>query len=297
MREVEDDAVDRRDRVQDSMGIAFVRNDSVHPVRPDVRAEQLDRRRVHVRRMNEPWPTSFRDEDGERSDAGKRIREYFALEDKIRDPLPLRGQPGAEVRLGEVDPITKAMLHVHGRRPLLSCNHLDRSNSALAFHPAVLHRDPNLRIPPKDRESNLVAIGLQLFGNFQDGDIANHVERARKGSAQRLRYIDDVFVASYGYESLVELPVFRRETDVQTLPCREEQTVAFLDDAEMLLQGAKIHELAPEFFAAFPRHYDTPCPHSSAIPPLAVKGFRIQTSLFAFVASTRPGGSFRRKRE
>ena len=55
---------------------------------------------------------------------------------------------------------------------------------------------------------------LQRFGYFQDGDVANHVERARKESTQRVRHIDDVFVAPYGYESLVELPLFRRETDV-----------------------------------------------------------------------------------
>jgi len=46
MREVQDDAVDRCDLVQDSAGVAFMRRDSVHAVGPDVRAEQLDRRRV-----------------------------------------------------------------------------------------------------------------------------------------------------------------------------------------------------------------------------------------------------------
>ena len=78
----------------------------------------------------------------------------------------------------------------------------------------ILDRDPNLRIPAEDRESDRLAVRLQRFGYFQDGDVANHVERARKESTQRVRHIDDVFVAPYGYESLVELPLFRRETDV-----------------------------------------------------------------------------------
>ena len=80
MREVEDDTVDRCDLAQDSAGIAFVRNDSVHAVGADVRAEELDRRRVYIRRMNELRPTSFRDEDGERAYPGERIGDDFALE-------------------------------------------------------------------------------------------------------------------------------------------------------------------------------------------------------------------------
>ena len=81
MREVEDDAVDRRDFLEDTAGIAFVRCDSVHAVGADVRAEELDRRRVDVRRMNELRPTSFRDEDGERPYTRERIRDDFALQD------------------------------------------------------------------------------------------------------------------------------------------------------------------------------------------------------------------------
>ena len=78
----------------------------------------------------------------------------------------------------------------------------------------ILHRDPDVRVPPENCESNLLAIWLQFFGHFQDRDVANYVERARKGSGQRLRHIDDVFVAPYRHESLVEFPLFRRETDV-----------------------------------------------------------------------------------
>ena len=87
MWEVQDDAVDRCDLVQDSAGIAFMRRDSVYAVSPDVRAEQLDRRRVDVRRMNELRPTSFRDEDGERPYARERIGDDFALQDETRYPL------------------------------------------------------------------------------------------------------------------------------------------------------------------------------------------------------------------
>jgi len=273
MREVEDDAVDRCDLVQDSAGIAFMCCDSVHAVGPDVRAEELDRRRVCVRRMNELRPTSFRDEDGERAYAGERIGDDFALEDEIRDPFAFRRQPGAEIRLGQVDAIAKAVLRVHGRCPPLARNDLDGSNSALSLHPAVLHRDPNLRIPPQDRESNLLAIRLQFFGYFHDGDVANHVERAWKESAQRFRHIDDVFVAPHGHESPVEFPLFRRESDVQTLRCRQEHTVSFLDDAEMLLQDAQSDETAPDFFAAFPGHGHTPHAHDSAIPASRLRIF------------------------
>ena len=125
MREVQDDAVDRCDLVQDSAGIAFMRRDSVYAVSPDVRAEQLDRRRVDVRRMNELRPTSFRDEDGERPYAGERIGDDFALQDETRYPLAFRGQPRAEIRLGQVDPIAKAVLRVHGRCSTLACDDLD----------------------------------------------------------------------------------------------------------------------------------------------------------------------------
>ena len=278
MREVEDDAVDRRDFLEDMVGITFMRVYTVRSVGPDVRAEELDRRRVHVRRMNEPRPASFRDEDGERAHAGEWICNDFALEDEIRNPPAFRGQPGAEIRPGEVDTIAKAVFRVYGRGPPLPRDDLDRSNSALAHHPAIVHRDPNLRIPSEDRESNLLAIGLQLFGNFQDRDVANYVERTRKGSAQRLRHIDDVLVAPYRHESLVEFAPFRRETDVQALLCGEEHTVSFPDDAELLLQDASIDESAPDLFAAFPRHNDTPHTHDSAIPRLAVKDFRTQTN-------------------
>src|SRR6266581_899080 len=77
---------------------------------------------------------------------------------------------------------------------------------------------------------------------------------------------------------IVEFPLFRREADVQVLLCGEDDTVSFPDDAELLLQDASIDESAPNLFAAFPRHNDTPHTHDSAIPRLAVKDFRIQTN-------------------
>jgi len=125
MRKVEDDAVHRRDLLQNSMGIAFLRSDSVHPVGSDVRAQELDRGRVDVRRMNELRPTSFRDEDGERPHAGERIRDDFTLQDEIRNPLAFRSQPGAEIRPGQFNPIAKAVLRVHGRCSPLARKDLD----------------------------------------------------------------------------------------------------------------------------------------------------------------------------
>src|SRR5207245_9957529 len=104
--------------------------------------------------MNELRPTSFRDEDGERAYPGEWIGDDFALEDEIRNPFALRGQPGAEIRLGPVDTIAKAVLRVHGRCPPLARDDLHRSNSALALHPAILPRDPEARVPAESREAN-----------------------------------------------------------------------------------------------------------------------------------------------
>src|SRR5207245_3649614 len=87
---------------------------------------------------------------------------------------------GAEIRLGQVDTIAKAVLRVHGRCPPLARDDLDRSNSALALHPAILPRDPDVRVPPENCESNLLAIWLQFFWHFHDGDVANDVVRARQ---------------------------------------------------------------------------------------------------------------------
>jgi len=41
----------------------------------------------------------------------------------------------------------------------------------------------------------------------------------------------------------------------------------------MLLQDAKSDESAPDFFAAFPGHGDTPRPHDSAIPASRLRIF------------------------
>jgi len=212
-------------------GIALVRGDAGGPVGPDIHAEQLDCRRIHVRCVNEPRPTSFRDEDGERTHAGERVRDHFAFEDAIGDSLSFRSQPGAEVCLGKVDAVVKAIFRMHGRRPPLARDDLDRSNSSLALHPSILHGDPDLRIPSENRESNFLAVTLQLFGDFQDGDISDHIKGGGKGSAQSVRHFDHVFVASNGNESRAEFPLFHWETKVDSLCCREEQPLSLPDDA------------------------------------------------------------------
>jgi hypothetical protein len=280
------------------VSIAFVRGDTVRPIGTDVRAEQLDRRRIHVRRMHDLRLTSFRDEDGERAHAGEGIRDGFALEDEIGDSVALRSEPGAEVRLGQVDAIVKSVFRVHGHRPPLARDDLDRSDPVFALHPAVLHNDPDLSIPTEDCGSDRLSRGLQIFGYFQDGDVSDYVERARKGSAQRLRHRDEVFVAPDRNESLAEFPLFRREPDFQTLRCRKEQTVPFLDDAEMLVQDAKVREAASDLFPALPRHNDAPHAHDLAIPRLAVKDFQIHRQIRrAWSTSTPPSGRLRRKGE
>ncbi len=103
VRQIEDDAVDGPDPLQDLAGIALVRRDTVDPVGPDVRAEQRDRGGIHVGRVNDYGPTSFRDQDGVRAHSGEWIGDDFARDDLIGDPLAFRGKPGAEVGVGQID--------------------------------------------------------------------------------------------------------------------------------------------------------------------------------------------------
>jgi len=100
VRQIEDDAVDGPDPLQDLAGIALVRRDPVDPVGPDVRAEQRDRGRIHVGGVDDLGPTSFRNQDGVRAYPGEGIGDNFAREDLIGNPFAFRGKPRAEVRLG-----------------------------------------------------------------------------------------------------------------------------------------------------------------------------------------------------
>jgi len=111
---------------------------------------------------------------------------------------------------------------VHRRRASFACDHLDRSNPAVPLHPAVLHDDSHLRIPPEDRSPDLLAIPLQLVRDFQDGDVSNHVEGAGKRSAERLRHLNDVFVAPDGHESLAEVPLIRWKVEIHPRRRRDE---------------------------------------------------------------------------
>jgi len=103
VRQIEDDAVDGPNPLQDLAGIALVRRDKVDPVGSDIRAEQRDGGGVHVGGVDDPGSTSFRDQDGVRAYPGEWIRDGFACKDLIRDPLTFRGEPRAEVRVGEID--------------------------------------------------------------------------------------------------------------------------------------------------------------------------------------------------
>src|SRR5438552_420093 len=152
----------------------------------------------------------------------------LASERKRIADLVLEGEVVADPFAG-VGPF--AILIAKRRRPPLARDDLDRSNSSLALHPSILHGDPDLRIPPENRESNLLAVTLQLFGDFQDGNISDHIKGGGKGSAQSVRHLDDVFVASNGNKSRTEFPLFRWETKVDSLFCREEQPFSLPDDA------------------------------------------------------------------
>src|SRR3989442_1141556 len=220
--QIEDDAVDGSEMLQDLVGIALVRRDPVDSVGPDVRAEQRDRGGIHVGGVDDFGPTSFRNQDGVRACPGEGIGDNFAREDLIGNPLAFRGKPRAEVRLGQIDRVAKAVFRVHRRRASFAGDYVDRSNPALPLHPAVLHDDPERGIPPEDRPSDLPTIPLHLARDFQDGDVSDHVERAGKRSAERLRYVNDVFVAPDGHESLAEFPLFRWKVEVHPRRRRDE---------------------------------------------------------------------------
>src|SRR5256885_2344681 len=90
------------------------------------------------------------------------------------------------------------------------------------FAPAVFHDDLERGIPPEDRPADLPAIPLHLARDFQDSDVSDHVERAGKRSAERLRYVNDVFVAPDGHESLAEFPLFRWNVEIHPRRRRDE---------------------------------------------------------------------------
>lgn len=282
VRQIEDDAVDGPDLLQDLAGVALVRRDPVDPIRRDIRPEQRDRRGIHVGSVNDPGPTSFRDQDGERPDPGERIRDDLAFADEIGDALAFRGQPGAEVCLGEIDRVSKAVLRVHRCRASFARDDLDRSNAALPLHPAVLHRDSDRRVPPEDRSPDFLAIPHQLVRDLQDRDVPDDVEGAGQRTAERLRYVNRVLVAPDGDESLTEFPLFRGKADVHPCGRREEQTVSFPNDAETLLQHAGIDEPTSDFFPPLPRHDDTPRAHDPRFR-------RTRLSVFGFSPSAVRG--------
>lgn len=274
VRQVEDDAVDGPDLLQDLAGIALVGRDPVDSVGRDVRTEQRDRRGVHIGGVDDLGPTSFRDEDGVRTHPGEWIGDDLGLEDLIGDSQAFRSEPRAEVCLRQIDRVEKAVFPMHRRRASLARDDLDGPNPALSLHPTVLHNDPKRGVPPEDCAADLLAIPPQLVRDLHDGDVPNHVERAGKRLAERLRHLNDVFVAPDRHESPAEFPLFRWKIKIH--PCRrwDEQKVSFPDDAEMPVQDAQIHEPKSDLLPPLPRYDDTPRAHGSAIPRHAVKGFR-----------------------
>jgi len=274
MREVQNGPIDRADLPEHRAGVSLADLHALRPVRRDVRPEQPDRDRIRVRCMDLPRPSSFRDQDSVRSDARKRVGDDFLFAHEVRDPLPLGGQPRAEVRRREVDVIAQPVLHVDRRGPSLSGDDPDLADASLSLDPAVLRRDPDFRVPLEDGTPHRLPMRPKTVRDFDDRDIADDVERTRQGSSEGGRHVGDVLVASDRHEFLGELPLVDREAEVHAPRRGQQEQIAFPHDAQMLHEDAALQEPLPDRFALPLRHRDAPGPHGVAMPRPAVKRFR-----------------------
>src|SRR3989441_1423185 len=223
--------------------------------------------------MDDLGPTPRSDQDRVRPDPREGVRDDLSGVDEVRDPLPLRGKPRAEVRVGEIHAIPQPMLRVHGRGPPLSRDDLDGADSAVSSYPSVLDRHADLRVPPKDRTADLVAVRSQFFRNLDNGDVADHVERGGQRASKGLRHRDDVLVTPDRNEPFVEFPFLDREADLEALPGRKEQPTARFDDPEVVQQDPFVQEPSSNFLPARSRDRDGPRLHGLAMRGEAVKGF------------------------
>ena len=224
--------------------------------------------------MDDLGPPSHGDQDRVRPDACEGVRDDLSGVDEVCDPLPLRGKPRAEVRVGEIHAIPQPVLRVHGRGPPFSRDDLDGADSAVSPHAPVLDRHADLRVPPKDRTADIVSVRSQFFRDLEDGDVADHVERGGQRASKGLRYRDDVLVAPDRDEAFVEFPFLDGEADLETLPGRKEQQPARFDDPEVVQQDPFVQEPSSNFLPALSRDRDGPRLHYLAMRGRAVKGFR-----------------------
>jgi len=234
MGEVQDDPIDRGDFAQDRASVPLADVHALRPVRRDVRPEQLHRDWIRIGCMDEPGPPSFRDQDRVRADAGEGVRDDLPFMHKVRDPPPLGGEPRAEVRRREVDPIPQPVLHMDRRRPSLSGDDLDLADAALSSDPAILGRNPDLWIPSEDGAPDCLTMGPQAHWDFDHRDVADDVERTRQGLSEGGRHVGHVLIAPDRNELLGELALVDRETQVHAPQRRQQQEVVVSHDAKVL---------------------------------------------------------------
>ncbi len=199
----------------------------------------------------------------------------FPFPHEVCDPPSLGGEPRAEVRRREVDPVSQPVLHVDRRGPSLSGDDPNLADASLPLDPAVLRGDPDLRVPSEDGAPDRLPMRPKTLRDFDDRDIADDVERTRQGSSEGGRHVGHVLVAPDRHEFLGELSLVDREAEVHAPRRGQQEEIAFPYDAEMLQEEAALEELLPGRLALPLRDCDAPGPHDAAMPRPAVKRFRV----------------------
>ena len=233
VREVEDDPVHGGDVSEDLARVPFVDVDSIRPVRRHVRPEEVHGHGIHVGGVDPAGARAPRDQDGIGPDARERVCDDFPIPGGVHDSLALPSQARAEIGPREIDAVTEAVLHVDRRRPPLAREDLDLAHAMFRGDPPVLEDDPDLGVPPQDGRADRGSMGTKLLRELDQGDIADDVKGTRQVLTDLARDIDDVLVAPNGDEPLVELPLRRREAEVDAVRNRQEDSVPVLNDPQM----------------------------------------------------------------
>ncbi len=274
MGEVQDDPVDRADLPEHRSGVSLADVHALRPVRRDVRPEQLHCDRIRIGSVDLPGPSSSCDQDRVRPDAGEGIRDDLPFVHEVRDPPPLGGEPRAEIRRREVDPIPQPVLHMDRRRPSLSGDEPNLAHAAFSLDSVVLGRDPDLRVPAEDGAPDRFPMGPQALRDLDDRDVTDDIERTRQRWTERGRHVGHVLVGPDRHEFLGEVALVDREADRHATRRRQQQEVALPHDAKMLQEEAALEELLSDPLALRLWDGDAPGPHVAAMPPPAVKRFR-----------------------
>ncbi len=286
VRQVQDDAVHRRDLAEDCPRVALPDDHASRTVRCDVRPQEFDGGRVRVRGVDGARPSSLRNQDGVRTNAGEWVRDDFAPHDEVRDPLSFRRESGTEVGLREVDMVTEAVFHVDGGRPRLPSDGLDLPHPTFPANPMVLHGHTNLRIPLEDRPADCRPMGPEFLRDLEDGNVSDDVKGGRQISSESRWDFHKFLVTSNCDETLLEVALFDRESQVGSRCDRKEHAVAVLRNAQPLQEHAARHELSADFLRPRSGHKDTPRAHVAPMPPMVVKGFRAAANLHGAAAAS-----------